>query len=110
FQLAHVVEKTQYLSNEENKVNRSWSVHEMYTTANFAEKNKVLNWYLGGLNFQIEHHLFPGICHVHYHKLAKIVRTTADEYNLPYNEYPTMRSAVQSHYRMLKRFRNEIAE
>lgn len=105
FQLAHVVEKTQHLDKEEHtEIDRSWSVHEMYTTADFAEKSKFLNWYLGGLNFQIVHHLFPSVCHVHYKKLSDIVKQTAIEFDLPYNEYKTMGNAIQSHYRILKRF------
>ena len=64
------------------------------TTADFAQNNIFLNWFVGGLNFQIEHHLFPHICHVHYKKLSKIVKETAQEFNLPYNEYKTMSKAV----------------
>lgn len=105
FQLAHVVEKTKYLNKENNKeIDRSWSIHEMYTTADFAEKSKILNWYLGGLNFQIVHHLFPSICHVHYKNMSKIVKQTAMDFSLPYNEYKTMGKAILSHYRILKKF------
>lgn len=105
FQLAHIVEDTEYLKKQDNNIiDRGWFVHQMFTTADFAEKSKFLNWYLGGLNFQIEHHLFPGICHVHYHNLATIVKQTAGEFNLPYNEYKTMGSAIRSHYKMLKKF------
>lgn len=105
FQLAHIVEETEHLTKDAStEVARSWSVHQLYTTANFARASKFLNWYIGGLNFQIEHHLFPGICHVHYHKLAAIVQRTANEFNLPYNEYKTMGAAVRSHYTTLKKF------
>lgn len=105
FQLAHIVSDTEYLNKQDNNsINRSWFVHQIYTTANFAKESKILNWYFGGLNFQIEHHLFPGICHVHYHNIAAIVKQTAKEFSLPYNEYKTMGNAIHSHYRILKRF------
>ena len=106
FQLAHVVETTEHENKEEtNKIDKSWAAHQMYTTANFARKSKVLNWYLGGLNFQVEHHLFPNICHVYYNKISSIVKQTAKEFNLPYYENKTMVSAIRSHYKMLKAFR-----
>ncbi len=104
FQLAHVVEETdQYIPDEKNQIDNAWAVHQLSTTANFAKKNKFLNWYLGGLNFQVEHHLFSNICHVHYPKIAEIVKETANEYHIPYHEYPTMTSAIASHYRSLKK-------
>lgn len=103
FQLAHVVEHTeQPMPDEEGKMQYNWAVHQLHTTANFARKNRFLNWYVGGLNFQIEHHLFTHICHVHYPKLSEIVKETAEEYGIPYYEFKTMREAVGSHYRMLK--------
>lgn len=72
------------------------------TTANFARNNRLLNWYIGGLNFQIEHHLFPHICHIHYSSIAPIVERTAVEHGLVYNMKPTLRAAVMSHVRRLR--------
>jgi linoleoyl-CoA desaturase len=104
FQLAHVVEGTDYpLPNAEGAMEYTWLVHEMVTTANFAPRNRLLGWYVGGLNYQIEHHLFPKICSIHYPELSKIVRATAEEHGVPYNEQPTLRHAIRSHYRMLKK-------
>ena len=74
---------------------------DLYTTANFANDNHILNWYVGGLNFQVEHHLFPTICHVHYKALSKIVKQTAEEYGIPYNYQPTFTGAVVNHAKML---------
>ncbi len=112
FQLAHVVEVTDHepLPGEE-KMENTWIVHQIRTTANFAPGNKVLNWYLGGLNFQVEHHLFPHICHVHYHKLSEIVKNTVEDFGLCYNVFPTMQKAIISHYKTLKKFsqKNSIA-
>lgn len=105
FQLAHVVESTDHPEpNEENMIDEHWTIHEMVTTNNFARKNKALSWYIGGLNYQIEHHLFPKVCSIHYPEISKIVEKTANEFNIPYNHHDTFREAVASHYRTLKKF------
>lgn len=104
FQPAHVVEDAQFPKPDENNViHEHWAIHELKTTANFANNNYILNWYAGGLNFQIEHHLFPTICHIHYKAIAPIVKQTAIEHGLPYIEYETYVGAVYSHYKMLKK-------
>ncbi|RKH34465.1 fatty acid desaturase family protein [Corallococcus sicarius] len=103
FQLAHVVEATDYPVPDQNgNVEDAWMVHQLRTTANFARKNRVLSWYVGGLNYQIEHHLFPKVCSIHYPALSEIVQATAKEHGLPYPESETFLGAVGSHYRMLK--------
>ena len=103
FQLAHVVEETSNpVPNEDGEIENTWAIHQLYTTANFAPKNKVINWFTGGLNHQIEHHIFPNISHIHYGKIAEIVKQTAIECNLPYHEFRTMRGAVIAHYKHLK--------
>ncbi len=105
FQLAHVVEGTHFPSpDEDGQLGTSWEVHQMYTTADFACENKLVNYFFGGLNFQVEHHLFPHICHVHYTAIAPIVKQTAEEYGLPYYSHPTYFGAIRSHIRMLKKF------
>src|SRR5690554_1243840 len=105
FQLAHVVEETTFLiPNEQNMIDNHWVIHEMFTTNNFARNNKVLSWFIGGLNYQIEHHLFPRICSVHYPEISLIVEEVANEYGIPYNCHDTFRGAVASHYRTLKKF------
>ena len=102
FQPAHVMEVNTYEdSSKTDVVEENWFVHQLKTTCNFAERNKLLSWYAGGLNYQIEHHLFPNICHIHYPKLSKIVRKTAEEFNVPYHSYPTLLSALISHGKML---------
>jgi len=102
FQPAHVMEHNTFEEvDESNTVEENWTVHQLKTTCNFAHKNKLLSWYAGGLNYQIEHHLFPNICHVHYRRISKIVRETAKEFNIPYRSYPTFMSALVSHGRML---------
>ena len=83
--------------------NRS-PVHQLCTTVDFATNNRLLSFYIGGLNFQVEHHLFPKVCHVHYPKIAPIVRATAEEYGIPYMENKYLKDALMSHVRTLKRF------
>lgn len=102
FQPAHVMEHNTFEDvTGKDTVEENWAVHQLKTTCNFANKNWLLTWYAGGLNFQIEHHLFPNICHVHYKKISKIVSETAKEYGIPYRAYPTFRSALISHGKML---------
>src|SRR5690606_25759529 len=103
FQLAHVMEDTQFPIPEEGSllIENQWAVHQLQTTLNFSAKSRILSWFVGGLNFQIEHHLFPNISHVHYKKIAPIVKQTALEYGLPYYNKKTFFNALASHGRML---------
>jgi linoleoyl-CoA desaturase len=112
FQLAHVVEITEFVDATKNddvrlSIEDSWAVHQMRTTANFATENKVVNWYVGGLNFQVEHHLFPKISHVHYPALSPIVQKVCKEFGVPYYNMPTMIGAIASHYRTMRKFGQE---
>jgi linoleoyl-CoA desaturase len=105
FQLAHVVENTEFEHvplDATKHIETAWAEHQIKTTANFAMGNKVISWFVGGLNFQIEHHLFPRVSHVHYPAISKIVMQKCREFNLPYNKYDTMAQAVASHFRMMK--------
>ncbi|KRO76408.1 MAG: acyl-CoA desaturase [Schleiferiaceae bacterium] len=105
FQLAHVVTEasfTPYVHGETLETEEEWAIHQIKTTANFATKSRFLTWFLGGLNFQVEHHLFPRISHVHYPDLAKIVKQTCDEFNVTYTEFKTFASAVRSHVQHLR--------
>ena len=105
FQLAHVVEKTSFDKVEKDLkvIETEWAVHEIKTTADFAGQNKVISWFVGGLNFQIEHHLFPQISHVHYSAISKIVRHQCKLFGLPYHYYPSMTQAIYSHVRLMKK-------
>jgi linoleoyl-CoA desaturase len=105
FQLAHVVENTEFESialDETKHIESAWAEHQIRTTSNFAMNSKIVSWFVGGLNFQIEHHLFPKVSHVHYPAISKIVEQKCKEYNLPYNQYPTLMGAVASHFRIMK--------
>jgi linoleoyl-CoA desaturase len=104
FQLAHAVEATKFpMPNPEtNKIEQEWAIHQVQTTANFATKNKTISWLLGGLNFQVEHHLFPRISHVHYPAINKMVVETCQEFNIQYQEYPSMFKAFRSHWNHIR--------
>jgi linoleoyl-CoA desaturase len=103
FQLGHLVESTNFSSLSAGADTfETWSVHQLRSSANFSMKQPWASWVFGGLNYQIEHHLFPKICHVHYKRLSPIVQRTALEFDLPYNGYDTFSSAVRSHFRYLK--------
>ena len=102
FQPAHVIEETSFFKVDDNgSVENNWAIHQMRTTANFAHKSRLFSWFIGGLNFQVEHHLFPNICHVHYRGISKIVKETAAEFDVPYYEHETFYDAVASHFRLL---------
>ncbi len=104
FQLAHTVEETSFPVPQDNgKIENEWAIHQIETTANFATRNKVICWLVGGLNFQIEHHLFPKISHIHYPAISKIIKETCHEFNVRYIEYRRMRHAISSHASYLKR-------
>ena len=107
FQLAHVMEELEYPVPTEGSVLNQWAVHQLNTTLNFAGKHKILSWFVGGLNYQVEHHLFPNISHVHYSKIAPIVERTAREFNIPYHNIPSLRDALSMHTRMLYRLGHE---
>ncbi|MFT4092784.1 MAG: acyl-CoA desaturase [Niabella sp.] len=104
FQLAHTVEDTHFpMPNAAtNKIDDEWAIHQLKTTANFATKNRLACWFMGGLNFQVEHHLFPKISHIHYPKINKIIKNTCKEFNVKYIEYGKVRDAVMSHVAHLK--------
>ena len=107
FQLAHVVEDTDHPEPEENGyIDNAWIVHQMETTANFAIRNPVITWFVGGLNFQVEHHLFPRICSIHYPAISHIVESVARKHQVAYYNHRTFLSAVNSHFKTLKKLGN----
>lgn len=105
FQLAHTVEDTSFVEAKETnqRIEDEWAIHQLKTTANFATRNRFISWWVGGLNFQIEHHLFPRISHVHYPAISKIIRNACKDFGIPYIEYPKMRLAVASHISHLRK-------
>ncbi len=103
FQLAHCVEEAGFASAEELRVDkRIWAVHEVETTVDFCPRNQLLTWVLGGLNYQIEHHLFPRVAHTHYPQIAEIVKRNAAKHGVRYTTQPSLRIALRSHQRHLR--------
>jgi linoleoyl-CoA desaturase len=100
FQLAHCVGEAEFLGS--GRVETDWAEHQVATTVDFAPKSSLLGWYLGGLNFQVEHHLFPRVCHLHYPALARIVEETCRAHGLRYRCEPTLLSALAANWRWLR--------
>ena len=111
FQPSHIVESSGFAlpvdTDGKGHMEDSWAIHEVANTTDFAPDNRFLNWFIGGLNFQIEHHLFTGICHVHYRKLSPIVQSATAAYDIPYHVEPTFFKALAGHIKMLKRLGRE---
>jgi linoleoyl-CoA desaturase len=103
FQTAHVVPETNFpLPNDKGEMENERLIHQMATTSNYAPKSSVFSWLIGGLNYQVEHHLFPNICHVHYKRISPIIKETAAEFNIPYLTKTTFIDAVKAHHQMLR--------
>lgn len=104
FQCAHVMDTCEFpLPDEKGNMENNWAVHQLHTTTNFSPKNRIFSWFIGGLNFQVEHHLFQNICHTHYRNLSKIVASTAEEFGIRYNTQKNFVIAVWNHGKMLKK-------
>lgn len=105
FQLAHAVESAAFPMPrpDTGRIVNSWAVHQVETTVNFARNSRLLSWLLGGLNFQIEHHLFPRICHVNYPGMSRVVEATCKEFGVKYAEHESVWAGIASHYRWLRR-------
>ncbi|MEO6488963.1 MAG: acyl-CoA desaturase [Ferruginibacter sp.] len=113
FQLAHVVENTEfeYIPLDQTKhIETAWAEFQLKTTSNFAMKSKVVSWFVGGLNYKVEHHLFPRVSHIHYPAISKILQEKCKEFNLPYNYYTTMWEALASHFRVMKQLGHKPAQ
>src|SRR6266446_2037625 len=108
FQLAHCVDEADFL--HDRRVETDWAEHQTATTVDFARDNALLGWYLGGLNFQVEHHLFPRVCHVHYPALSRIVEETCRTHRIRYRCEPTLGSALAANWRWLRRMGSPIGD
>jgi linoleoyl-CoA desaturase len=103
FQLAHCVGQAEFhKADAGQEMKDEWAVHQVNTTVDFARRNRLLGWYMGGLNFQVEHHLFPKVCHLHYPAISRIVEETCAAHGIRYRDEPTLRSALRSNFRWLK--------
>jgi linoleoyl-CoA desaturase len=103
FQTAHVVPSSEFPVPDGNgELDNNWAVHQLYTTCDYAPKSIIFSWLIGGLNYQVEHHLFPNISHIHYRNISKIVQSKAKKYGLPYHVNKSFAHAVWQHIKMLK--------
>jgi linoleoyl-CoA desaturase len=102
FQLAHCVEGADFPIPKDERIENAWAIHQVQTTVDFSRKSRVAAWLFGGLNFQIEHHLFPRICHVNYPAISKLVEETCREYGVRFSENLTFWGGLASHYRYLR--------
>ena len=105
FQLAHCVENAEFPvpDDETGQIENAWAIHQVQTTVDFARNNRLISWFTGGLNFQIEHHLFPRICHVNYPAISGLVEKTCRELGINYAVHPTFFAGIASHFRWLRR-------
>ena len=105
FQVAHCVEEAEFplpLEDAE-RIEQAWAIHQVETTVDFARGSRAVAWLTGGLNFQIEHHLFPRLCHVNYPAISKLVEGTCREFGIKYTEHRSFRAGMASHFRWLRR-------
>jgi linoleoyl-CoA desaturase len=111
FQLAHCVEQADFPlpAEDTGRMENAWAVHQVQTTVNFARKSRLAAWLFGGLNFQIEHHLFPRICHVNYPALSRLVEETCREFGVRYAVHRSFWAGIVSHYRWLRRLGRPVA-
>lgn len=108
FNLAHASDVVDFPAvDATSTIDAAWAAHQLQTTVNFAMENRVVTWFAGGLNFQIEHHLFPNICHTHYKEISSVVRAAALEHGLPYHQHETYFGAIRSHVRVLRELGTE---
>ncbi len=109
--LAHISDELEFVEpvGQPLHVENEWAIHQVITTMNFAPKSKLLNWYVGGLNYQIEHHLYPQMCHLMYPKITHIVQQTCNEYGVRYTSNPSLWNALGEHYRSLREFGRQPA-
>jgi len=104
FQIAHIMPMNEFpLPDENGMMKDDWYRHQFETTTNFSPKSKLINWLIGGLNYQVEHHVLPDVCHIHYKKLSKIVAETAKEFGMPYHSEKSIYRAILDHIKMLRK-------
>jgi linoleoyl-CoA desaturase len=113
FQLAHAVPDAEFHAaapGDDRRMPSGWAEHQVRATVDFAPTNRLLGWYVGGLNFQVEHHLLAGVCHVHYPALAPLVEASCRAHGIPYRSHATLRAAIAAHYRFLRALGRPLAE
>jgi linoleoyl-CoA desaturase len=105
FQVAHCVEEAEFPMPRAStgRIDHAWAVHQAETSVDFSRSSRIMSWLVGGLNFQIEHHLFPRISHVHYPAISELVEQTCREFGIKYTVHRSFRAGIASHFRWLRR-------
>lgn len=103
FFISHHVMETQYYEVENNKLNISWVEQQIASTLDFHAESKVANFFFGGFNAHVAHHLFPEVCHIHYPVLTKLIKESLNNHKVKYKSLSFGR-AISSHFSLLKDF------
>lgn len=90
--------------DEQGMLNTNWFNHTLETTLDYGPKSRLQNWFAGGLNTHVPHHLFPNICHIHYYNLCPVIEKVAKEYGVPYHK-ATLWEAVKGHFTLITELR-----
>ena len=99
FQLAHLTPGMEF---DGVRAGDDWALHQLRTTADFATGSRLATWFTGGLNHQIEHHLFPNVAHTHYPGLRPIVRAIAERHGVQCHDLGSIMSALRQHFALLQ--------
>lgn len=103
FQVTHVFDGTCYpVPDKDGSIENNYAIHVLETTADFSRKKPIANWWMGCINIHVIHHVLPKVCHVHYPALTQILKDTADEYGVRYQENKNFWIALKKHMAMLK--------
>ncbi len=103
FVTGHLTENTMYPEVENNIVDNNWSSHVIQTTGDYAVTVPFMQWFVGGINLHVAHHLFPRVCHVHYKKISPVIKNVAQKHGIEYREIPGFFEALKSHFMLLKK-------
>ena len=86
---------------ENDKETDDWCEMQIRKSSNFCEESKFFTELNGGINYQIEHHIFPTICHCHYIKIAPIVKSFCKEMDFPHEDKKSLMEVYWSYQKML---------
>ena len=105
FQSAHIVEGAEFAETG-SRPPYQWHEWQVRSSLDFSHGSgplsRLLRWYIGGLDHQTEHHLFPRVPHTAYPLIAPVVSAVCAEYQIPRNVQPSFHSAVASHFRHIR--------
>jgi len=94
FIISHNFEGVHMFDKSSAKSTQSFLYKQVASSSNVG--GSFLCFINGGLNYQIEHHLFPRIQHTHYPTIAPVVREFCLARNIPYRHFPTVSENLRS--------------